>query len=803
MQVRGTREAFGQPGMEPRWSHSNKDGVGTAYSADSRLWFTLWKGIVTEVYYPTIDQPQLRDLEFLVTDGVSFFHEEKRQLESHTERHFENALGYRVTSVDPQAGYTLDKEVISDPHLPCLLIHVRLTTRRSPSLPKLRLFALAAPHLEVGGWGNTARVLEVLGRDVLTAQKGGTALAMAATVPFARSSVGFVGKSDGWTDLAENYQLDWEFDTATNGNVALIGEIPVHDRQEFTLGLALGRTLASAITTLFQSLGGPFEEHRQRFVEQWDRVARSRRPIEGATGDGGRLYHSSQSMMLAHEDKVFPGAFIASLSIPWGSTKGDNDRGGYHLVWTRDMVNTASALLATGSLEAPLRALIYLATQQQADGGFPQNFWVDGRAYWQGIQLDEVAYPIILASRLHRARALQQFDPYPLVRSAARFLIEHGPATDQDRWEEISGYSPSTLAICIAALTCAAGMARQRGDVATAQFMQEHADFMECHIEPWTVTTTGTLVPGIRRHYVRIRPVSVRDPTPDESEDMGTVQLPNLEPGTPNVFPANQIVDGGFLELVRYGVRPPDDPIILDSLLVVDKILKVDTPRGPVWRRYNHDGYGQRDDGRGYQEWGQGRAWPLLTGERGHYELAAGGDPKPYLLAMERFATSTGLLPEQVWDEVSRQEMHLELGMATEAALPLVWAHAEYVKLARSIADGKVVDWIPEVANRYASRKRRPPPREVWKFSRQPTILPLGWPLRIQAGAPFTLHWSEDAWQSSHDLASTPTSLGLHFVDLPPLEGSLGAYTFTFYWPDSQRWEGRDFSIQSGKLRAI
>jgi glucoamylase len=800
MQVRGNREAFGQPGMEPRWSHSNKDGVGTAYSADSRLWFTLWKGTVTEVYFPTIDTPQLRDLEFLVTDGVSFFHEEKRQLVSRTERHFENALGYRVTSVDPQAGYTLDKEVLSDPHLPCLLLHVRLATRRSPALPKLRLFALAAPHLEVGGWGNTARVLEVLGRDVLTAQKGGTALAMAATIPFVRSSVGFVGSSDGWTDLAENYQLDWEFDTATNGNVALIGEIPIHDRQDFTLGLALGRTLASAITTLFQSLGTPFQEHRKRFVDQWDRVARNRRPIETATGDGGRLYHSSLSLMFAHEDKVFPGAFIASLSIPWGATKGDNDRGGYHLVWTRDMVNTASALLATGSTEAPLRALIYLATQQQADGGFPQNFWVDGRAYWHGVQLDEVAYPILLAARLQRARALQDFDPYPLVRNAARFLIDQGPATQQDRWEEISGYSPSTLAVSIAALTCAAGMARQRGDAATARFVQEYADFLECHIEPWTVTTSGTLVPGIRRHYVRIRPVAIQDPARDELGEMGSIELPNLEPGTPNVFPANEVVDGGFLELVRYGIRKPDDPIILDSLLVIDKILKVDTPRGPVWRRYNHDGYGQRDDGSAYMGWGRGRAWPLLTGERGHYELAAGGDPKPYLLAMERFATSTGLLPEQVWDEVSREEMHLELGMATEAALPLVWAHAEYVKLVRSISDGKVVDWIPEVANRYTAAKRRNSPREIWKFSRQPTTVRVGWPLRIQAGAPFTLHWSDDAWQTTHDLASTPTNLDLHYADLPALAGASHAYTFTFFWPAEQRWEGRDFSIRGVEL---
>ncbi len=795
MELRGNREAFGQPGMEPRWSHSNKEGVGTAYSADSRLWFTLWKGTVTELYFPTIDMPQLRDLEFLVTDGVSFFHEEKRQLESHCEREFEHALGYRVTSVDPQEGYTLDKEIISDPHLPCLLIHVRLTTRRSPAQPKLRLFVLAAPHLEVGGWGNTGQVVKVLGRDVLTAQKGGNALAVAATAPFVQSSVGFVGKSDGWTDLADNFQLDWEFDSATNGNVALIGEIPVHDRAEFTLGVAFGRTLPAAVTALFQSLGTPFEVHRQRFAEQWDRSARSLLPLAKASGDGGRLYRASHGLMLAHEDKIFPGAFIASLSIPWGASKGDTDRGGYHLVWTRDMVNTATALLATGSVEAPLRALIYLATRQQADGGFPQNFWVDGRAYWSGVQLDEVAYPIILAWRLHRARALQQFDPYPLILRAARFLIDRGPATGQDRWEEIGGYSPSTLAVTIAALTCAAGMVREQGDGATARFIQDHADFLNCHIEPWTVTTNGTLVPGIRRHYVRIRPVAIQDPTPDESAEMGSMRLPNLAPGAPDEFPTNEIVDGGFLELVRYGVRKPDDPIIVDSLVVIDKVLKVETPRGPVWRRYNHDGYGQRDDGGPFVEWGEGRAWPLLTGERGHYELAARGDARTCLLAMERFATPTGLLPEQVWDEVTREGMHLELGMPTEAALPLVWAHAEYVKLVRSISDGKVFDRIPEVANRYGDAPRPPPPREVWKFNRQPATVPSGWPLRIQAGAPFRLHWSNDHWQNTRDTDSTATSLNLHYVDLPPVPKEAPGYIFTFYWTAEQRWEGRDFSV--------
>ena len=350
-----------------------------------------------------------------------------------------------------------------------------------------------------------------------------------------------------------------------------------------------------------------------------------------------------------------PGAFIASLSIPWGAARTDRERGGYHLVWTRDTVHVATALLASGASEASLRALVYLATRQRPDGGFPQNFWVDGTPYWQGMQLDEVALPVILADQLSRANGLADFDPVPMALRAARFLIEHAPVTEQDRWEEVSGYSPSTLAATISALTLMAGFTRRRGDRDTANFVQDYADHLESHLETWTATGAGTLLSGTPRHYVRIRPASVDEPHPNEGPELGTIRLPNLPPGVPNAFPASEIVDSGFLDLVRYGVRAADDPLVQDSIRVVDASLRVETPLGPSWRRYNHDGYGQCEDGGPYIEWGVGRAWPLLTGERGHYELAAGNDPGPYLEAMERFATENDLLTEQIWDEADRR----------------------------------------------------------------------------------------------------------------------------------------------------
>ncbi|MGE5247697.1 MAG: glycoside hydrolase family 15 protein, partial [Verrucomicrobiota bacterium] len=550
--------AFGHPGIPPRWTHGAKDGVGTAYSSSSRLWFSVWNGIVTEVYYPTVDRPQTRDLQFLATDGRSFFHEEKRHLRSRTERLSHHVLGYRITNADPEGRYTIDKEVLSDPHLPCVLVRTRLDGEAA-FLDGLKLYVLCAPHLGGGGAGNNGYVREFAGRKILTAEKDGVWLALGATVPFSRLSCGYVGRSDGWTDLAADRKMDWEFETAPDGNVALTGELALDGHREFTVGLAFGDGLHNAVTTLLESLAVPFVEHRKRFADQWNRTCRRILPLERAAGDDGDLYHGSYSLLLAHEDKTYPGAFIASLSIPWGEAKGDEDRGGYHLVWTRDLVNTAMGLLAAGNGESPLRAMIYLAVSQHRDGGFSQNFWIDGMPYWRGIQLDEVAFPILLAWRLFRNGQLGSFDPYPMVMRAARYLVLHGPATQQERWEEAAGYSPSTIASNIAALICAASFARQRGEADSAAVLEDYADFLESHIEEWTVTTQGTLVPGVPRHYIRILPVGVHNPSPDENPDHGVLVLANRAPGAPWRFPAREIVDGGFLELVRYGIRGADD----------------------------------------------------------------------------------------------------------------------------------------------------------------------------------------------------------------------------------------------------
>ena len=796
----GKNPAPGGPGIEPRWTGGAKDGVGTAYSVSSRLWYTLAMGVNTEVYYPTIDTPQIRDLQYMVSDGETFFHDERRNTISKVELLDPGALGFKITNTDPAGRYTIEKQIIGDPHLNCLLIHTRFNV--APEWQgRLHLYVICAPHLDIGGWHNNGEVFHAKGQSVLLAYRENVHLALGAGgAGFSKLSCGYVGASDGWTDLAHNLKMDWEYDTALDGNIALTGEIDLGRGTEFTLGLAFGRNRHTAGATLYQSLSIPFQVNVKSFIEQWHRTRRRLAVIEmnhdKISDAASCLFARSINLLLAHEDKIYPGAMIASLSIPWGEDKSDDELGGYHLVWTRDMVHCAGALMAAGDTTTPLRAMIYLAIAQREDGGFYQNFWINGDPYWTGVQLDEVSFPIILAWRLWKANALGEFDPYPTVIRACAYLIREGPATPEERWEEEGGYSPSTLASNIAALICAAEMLEARGDPDTGQFVRTYADFLESHIEKWTVTNEGTLLPEVKRHYIRINPaISQEGAVGDEDPERGELILTNQKPGDRYQYPANQIVDHGFLELVRFGIRKPGDSLIEDSLKVVDAVLKVDTPVGPCWKRYNHDGYGQRADGTSFNVWGVGHAWPLLLLERATYELAAGRNIDLYLRAAEAFSTGIGLFPEQIWDLPDIPAEHMFFGKATGAAIPLLWAHAEYVTLLRSLVDNKIFDRIDTVAARYCNDN----PRlviEVWKMNRQVQKVPAGALLRIQASSPFVLHWSDDEWKTPRDTSSTPTSLGIEYVDVQIDPGQKAPLRFTFHWPVENKWQGTDYVVE-------
>jgi glucoamylase len=799
-------EAFGAPGLEPRWTSSVKDAVGTAYSASSRVWFTCSHGILNEIYHPTIDRAQVRDMEFLVTDGETFAHEEKRDLLSTFSYIHPEALGVRYENRDPEGRYTLTKEIICDPHHSVVLMRVRLETHEGHEdlLPRLKVYALLAPHLDDGGSGNTARAVDVAGHRMLMAWKEPWALAMGTSCGFSRVSCGFVGASDGWRDLMEDFHMDWEFGSATNGNVAVMGELDLvcagdSGKREFTLAIGIGEGQHTALQKTMSALAMPFEEHRARFIAQWHRAANPEW-LAAKAGDGGKLMRASHNVLLAHEDKTFSGAFVASASIPWGQMKGDDDLGGYHLVWTRDMVQTATALLACGRVETARRALVYLACTQKPNGGFAQNFWVDGQPYWSGVQLDEVAFPIMLAWRLWKADGLGEMDIFPFVERAAGFLVEHAPLTHQDRWEENAGYSPSTLAAVIAGLICAAEMARARDWVERAEFLEEFADWIESHIEDWTVTNEGVLLPGVPRHYMRIRPPESGAAYACESCGTEMIRLSNRPPGTRYAFEAREVIDAGFLELVRYGVRRADDPLIVDSLKVVDSVLKRGLPQGPGWLRYNWDGYGQKADGGPYQGWGQGRVWPLLTGERAHYELAAGNDIAPLIRTYEAFATCGQMLPEQVWDEAIVPDTSLRLGQPAGSAVPLVWAHAEYLKLLRSAVDGKVFDRIDSVYERYCQTEGRNRTRkklEIYSLRRPIQKIADGDTLRILDKSRFDVVWSADQWQTTQTLSGRSLGSAGCCADLPTTgDQTPVGYSFTIHWPEQDRWLGYNVEVK-------
>lgn len=250
---------------------------------------------------------------------------------------------------------------------------------------------------------------------------------------------------------------------------------------------------------------------------------------------------------------------------------------------------------------------------------------------------------------------------------ASAYLITVGPVTAQERWEENAGYSPSTLATIIAALCAIAELARAYGHPDRADFALAYADWLNSHVEDWCVTTVGERLPGKPRHYVRITPADPLAPDPHPDPNMLEVSLA----GGGGRRPAREIIGGDFLHFVRLGIRPADDPIVLDSVEVYDAGLKRDLPGGPCWRRYPFDAYGQKSDGSAYDGTGEGRSWPILTGERGHYELAAGRDPLPFIQAMERFASETGLLPEQLWDADHIPEKAMFYGRPSGSAMPL------------------------------------------------------------------------------------------------------------------------------------
>lgn len=765
--------APGAPGRASTWAYSGKTGIGTSYedygsngySGDavtgpvSKTWFSLTHGIVTETMFGLIHEAQIKDLEFALI-GEDFVDFERTDMVSEIDYLHKDdsgrplSLAYKISNKDKDGRYEVEKHVFTDPDRNSLFLRLIVRTNGEAVTPVL----LLNPHVANTGEGDFA----LAGNEILTAWDGENFLSLIGDRAFDKSSAGFVGVSDGREDLADNGQLDWTYRSTGSkpGNVALTAQLPpVSGEQVFHFVLSFGNTEAESTSVARATLAQGYDGVLAHYNGEGEHVgwedylaSLSALPqIRMASEDGGKLAHASALVLKAQEDKTFAGALIASLSNPWGDrVDASQSATGYKAVWPRDFYQCAMAFLALGDTKTPLAAFNYLRSIQVnsdmdgvsgATGWFLQKTHVNGVREWVAVQLDQTAMPLMLASKLDEAglfagNELNQWY-HTMLKPAADFLVEGGqvgvdwnsetvkpPFTQQERWEEQRGYSPSTTAAVVAGLISVSDIAKRSGDTEGAKLYRATAVEYASKIEKHMFTTTGAHNAGTDenqadgRYYLRI----TQNENPD---DDGGIEERNGRPS----MEESLILDAGFLELVRYGVRAPNDAYIRASLpevddLSIDDLLRIKYEfKGengrtfPGWRRYGNDGYGESTvDGRGYDggttKTLRGRVWPFFTGERGHYELAylAQDDDGltesdvqklrgTYIAAMEYFANEGLMLSEQVWDGVGSNEAYgYEMGQGTNSATPLAWTHAEYVKLLRSVSDGEVWDFYPKVA---------------------------------------------------------------------------------------------------------
>ncbi|MCY0897510.1 MAG: glycoside hydrolase family 15 protein [Firmicutes bacterium] len=784
-------EAPGRPGIEARWTSSAKAGVGTAISPTSTVWFTLSHGILNEIYFPRMDVANTRDAQLLIISRDGGFWEEKRDLTHHIQYISQEAPAFLLINEDPDGRFRITKRIVTWPSGNALVQQTEFTVLKGrPS--DYRVFLLVAPHMGNQGGDNSAELVSLRGRPGLLAWRDQLYLCVTATVPFKKQSVGFVGISDGWSQLFHQRDLV-EYQRAEHGNVAMTAEMDFSSQHPIMVVMSFGRNRREALFTAELTLLHEYANIESHYIAEWSQYLLSLPNLLPEDDPHSHQQRVSAMVLKTHHGKLFPGGIIASLSIPWGQACGDGNIGGYHLVWPRDMVEAANALIALGDVNAARQSLLFLMATQQENGAWAQNFWLDGLPYWPGSQLDETAFPIHLAFRLHQLGAMRPGeDPYPMVKKAMGFLVQAGPVTQQERWEEDGGYSPATLAACISGLLMGASLARERNDLAVAEYAEAVADYWQANLDRWTFTTQGAVDPRYPRHYIRIHVDSGE--SSDGNIQNGWVPIKNRPPGAPNLFPEVAVIDGGFLELVRHGLKSPHDPHIMESVQVYDAVLRRDLPYGPLYYRYNFDGYGEQADGSPYQGTGIGRLWPLLAGERGHYAVASGEDPLPYLRAMEGAASDGGLIPEQVWDGPDIPERELFFGRPSGSAMPLVWAHAEYVKLLRSILTGSIFETQPLVVNRYANQKANTS-RLFWQFNHKRRKWFRGEEtLRIAVGAPAQLIYTKDDWQHHDAVTLTDSGLGMYYIDISLRDAT--AVEFTFYWTQAAHWEGQNFRLE-------
>jgi glucoamylase len=692
--------AFAAPGAKSTWAPADKHGFGTAHQVQSNVWFTLRQASLSEVYYPDLDTPSLRGLQFAVTDvpsanpsGPSQDRSRRTFVDRETvdddPDHIEPVAPGVRARVEPVPGsltfrqvvegsrWKLTKTWITDPGRASVLADVRFESKTGRPL---RLYVLADPAASDTGDDDRGRGM--------VAWDSSSASAIAAEPELRDESSGYRGeRSDPWIDLQDHELSRSSADTPGNVVQGALTKLDGVRRRHMTLAIGFGADPRSATATAQASL------HARRaardYADGWKSYLASLRRPPASVGRDARLYEQSLMVLAASEDKLNRGATVAAPNMPWVwgtltlEKPADGHSGPYHLVWPRDFYHVVTAQKAAGDGDAAARQLDYLWRIQKADGSWWQNTQPDGQPHWTSLQLDEVALPVVLAWWLGRTGA----EDWSHIQRAADFIVANGPRTQQERWENQDGYSPNTIATEIAGLVCAADVARANGAAAKADAYLAKADEWQKTVEALTATGNGPYSP--KPYYLRV--------TKDGNPNAGTTY--SLGDNFPRAVDQREIVDNSFLGLVLFGAKKWNDPTILNSLAVGDAKLRADTPNGPIWHRFSYDGYGETADGRDWDIFptanGQthGRAWPLLTGERGEYELLAGRNADAYLATMARTANDGLMLPEQVFEDT---------GEGTRSATPLAWTHAQYVRLAWSIQAGTPIERPSIVADRYS-----------------------------------------------------------------------------------------------------
>lgn len=695
--------AVAQSGKDAKWESAGKQGIGTAFNLQSKIWFTLQGGSLTEVFYPTADNANVQYLQFVVVNPKTKTVETERDHATHQIKFTDtNSLSFEQTNTTQN--WEIRKTYAIDVERNSLLIDVQFSLKNK----NLELYVFYNPSLKNSGMKDAAWTE----MDTFVSNEADVFSALKISGGFTESTNGFFGVSDGLEQLKRFGKIKNFSTRIENGNVAQLAKIK--NPNHFTVGLSFGKTAEEANSAANLSLKKGFSKAQKEYQNEWQEYVGKLPKVEAKYQ---AQFNYAAMVLKASEDKTFRGGNVASLSKPWitGTAANEANVGGYHLIWSRDLYQVATAYIALGDKDSAVRALDYLFTvQQRKDGSYPQISWLDGRTLGDSIQMDEVSYPLILAYQL-RQNSKEIY--LKNIKPTADYIVKTGPKTQQERWEEKGGYSPATIAAEIAGLVCAADIAAKNGDENSARIYLTTADDWAKNVERWTATTTGKYGDG--NYYLRL----TKNGTPNAGE---RIEL-NNNAGT---FQENEIVDAGFLELVRLGIKSPNDLLIEKSLKVVDEILRVNTPNGEGFYRYNHDGYGEMADGRPWN-WdlkytGKGHLWTLLSGERGQYELARFAHSqkgegerikdkkiqnqeflskaKTRLDAMQNFANGGLMIPEQIWDEPTTDK-NLKFGEGAGSATPLAWSMAQFIRLAVNLQKGKNLETPEVVARRYGNLK--------------------------------------------------------------------------------------------------